>query len=149
MRNDWDVWFLQLAEHASKRSKDPSTKCGAVLADSKNRIIGFGYNGFPRGIADTEERLNDRKQKYPRVVHAELNAILNARGDTEGTTLYTWPISSCPDCAKVIIQAGIIRVVFPFVENITAFPDKPGIFNLAREMFAEADVEITEIRLDD
>jgi deoxycytidylate deaminase len=74
--------------------------------------MGVGYNGFPRGVRDTEDRYADRPEKYATVVHAELNAILNSQ-HTEGMTMYVWPMMPCPDCAKAIIQAGIVRVIAP------------------------------------
>ena len=109
----WDYRMMDLADHIAQWSKDPNTRVGAVIADSVCRVIGMGYNGFPRGVDDTTERYNDREQKYSFVVHAELNAILNAsiKLDTDFTTLYV-TLSPCRECAKAIIQAGIQRVVF-------------------------------------
>ena len=70
-------------------------------------------SGFPKGIADTLERLNDRPTKYKLVVHAEENAIFKKREDVTGCTIYVWPLFSCDRCAKAIISNGIIRVVSP------------------------------------
>lgn len=120
----WDLRLLNLARHIADWSKDPSTKVGAVIADADYRIMGHGYNGFPRGVKDTQERLNDRAQKYPLVVHAELNAILNSSThQLRGTTLYCWPLPVCPECAKAIAQMGIRRVVtvVPAEEILAAF----------------------------
>ena len=108
----WDNNFMGLARHIALWSKDPSTKVGAVIVDDRRVIVGHGYNGFPRGVEDSEARLNDRASKYKHVVHAELNAILNSRGSLEGCTLYT-TLEPCTDCAKAIIQSGITRVVLP------------------------------------
>jgi dCMP deaminase len=107
----WDKRMVGLAEHIAQWSKDPSTKVGAVIVDDKNRVAGHGYNGFPRGVDDDCELYEDRDQKYPRVVHAELNAILNSRGSVEGCTIYVSPLAPCAECAKAIIQAGISRVI--------------------------------------
>jgi len=109
----WDYRMMDLADHIAQWSKDPNTRVGAVIADSANRVIGMGYNGFPRRVDDTIERYQDQEQKYSYVVHAELNAILNAtiKLDTDFTTLYT-TLSPCRECAKAIIQSGIHRVVF-------------------------------------
>jgi dCMP deaminase len=107
----WDKYYLDIARVTASRSKDPSTKCGAVIVGSDNVLISTGFNGFPRGIADTEERLNDREQKYKLVLHAEVNAILFARRDLRGATLYVWPMMPCNACALLVIQAGIKRVV--------------------------------------
>lgn len=111
--NRWDIFFLGMAKYISSASKDPSTKVGAVVVDDKRRILGIGYNGFPRGIADSVERLFDRETKYKLIVHADENAIINCVLRPEGGTLYVWPLCPCHECAKMIIQAGIKRVVFP------------------------------------
>lgn len=107
----WDARFIALAEHVAGWSKDPSTKVGAVIVDEQRRVIALGYNGFPRGVDDAPERYADRAIKYPMVVHAELNAILNALGPVEGCTLYVTPLAPCAECAKAIIQSGIRRVI--------------------------------------
>lgn len=109
--NKWDLRLLSLAQHVSSWSKDPSTRVGAVIADTHHRILGIGYNGFPRGVADGAARYADRELKYQLVVHAELNAILNATRSVEGCTLYAWPVPVCAECAKAIIQSGISHVV--------------------------------------
>ncbi|OHC75876.1 MAG: hypothetical protein A3G18_02075 [Rhodospirillales bacterium RIFCSPLOWO2_12_FULL_58_28] len=114
MIDRWDRRFLDLAEHISTWSKDPSTKVGAVLTHTeKRRVISVGFNGFPAGIEDSEERLGDRAVKYEMVVHAEQNAILFAGRQADGCTLYVTPLAPCARCAVIIIQAGIVRVVAP------------------------------------
>jgi len=95
----WDVFYLGLAEFMSTASKDPSTKVGAVVVDKYNAAIGLGYNGFAPGVADTEERLNNRELKYKLVVHGEINAMNFAQRDLHGCTLYTWPFMPCSVCA--------------------------------------------------
>ena len=107
----WDIRFLALAQHIAAWSKDPSTKCGAVIVDEQRRVVGLGYNGFPRGMPDKGYKDRDHKLKF--VVHAEANAILNAVAKVQGCTLYVWPIPACNECAKLIVQAGIERVVSP------------------------------------
>ena len=108
----WDRRFLRLAREVSTWSKDPSTKCGCVIVRPDRTVASLGYNGFPRGIEDKEEWLNNREEKYKRVVHGEMNAILNAREPLTGYTLYTYPGPlSCERCTVHIIQAGIKRVV--------------------------------------
>src|SRR6056300_1257995 len=74
----WDKRFMDMAQMISTWSKDPSSKIGAVAVNDEKRILATGYNGFPRGIADTEERLNNRDEKYPRIIHAEMNVLMNA-----------------------------------------------------------------------
>lgn len=142
----WDSRFLELAEHVAGWSKDPSTKVGAVIVDGKRRVRGLGYNGFPRGVVDAPERYEDRQLKYPRVVHAEANAILNSVGSVEGCTLYVAPLPPCAECAKLIIQAGIRRAVFDD-PNVTEFKNRPWGESavIALEMFKEAGVETTAL----
>lgn len=111
----WHIRFLELAKHISTWSKDPSTKVGAVIVDPETKqIVGTGYNGFPRGVDDSEERYADRETKYKLVVHAELNAILNANKFVRGCDIYVYPTmmipNSCPECCKAIAQSGIKRL---------------------------------------
>ena len=111
----WDRYYIELAKFHSQRSKDPSTKVGAVVVDYNNRVVGMGYNGFPPGVADTEERYNNRELKYKLVVHAEVNAIITAGDKARGSTLYVWPSFAlppiCNECCKVAITAGIADIV--------------------------------------
>jgi dCMP deaminase len=111
----WDRRFLELAKQVSTWSKDPSTQVGAVLVNHLKQVVGLGYNGFPRHVADTEERYADRDIKYPMVVHAEVNAIIQAGHKARGSTLYVYPAFMlppiCSDCAGVAIQAGVEGIV--------------------------------------
>jgi dCMP deaminase len=119
INSKWDNRFMRLAREISTWSKDPSSKIGAVIVDDERRILSTGYNGFPRGIADTEERLNNKEEKYPRVIHAEMNAILAALYNgvsVKGATLYVWDLPVCADCTKSVIQAGIRRIVMTYPE---------------------------------
>lgn len=102
---------MRLAFMNSARSKDPSTKVGAVLVDADGRRTSFGYNGFPPGLLETAERYHDRSQKYPRVVHAEMNAVLNASFPVQGSTLYS-SLFPCSDCLKLLAAARIRRIVY-------------------------------------
>lgn len=113
MLSKWDKRFLRLAAHVAQWSKDPSTKVGAVIVNPNRIVVGLGYNGFPRGVHDLPSRLNDRQEKYALMIHAEVNAILNANANVAGCTLYTWPLAPCSDCSVFIAQAGIKRVVAP------------------------------------
>ena len=117
MTDHWDIRFLSLARHISTWSKDPSTKCGAVIVDCFNRIVSLGFNGFPRGIPDDPELYANRPEKYKRVVHCEMNAMLFARGAVADCTLYTWPFMSCIQCVPVVIQSGIKRCVAPLLHH--------------------------------
>src|SRR6056300_2067453 len=110
----WDQRFLKLAEEVASWSKDPSRKIGAVAIGAKGQVLAQGFNGFPRGIDDSEERYNDRERKYELVVHAEMNVIYNATYNgvsLDGASLYVHGLPACSDCAKGIIQVGIKRVV--------------------------------------
>ncbi len=110
----WDEYFMGVALLAAKRSKDPNTQVGACIVDTNNVILTTGYNGFPQGCSDDEfpwEREGEIT-KYPFVVHAELNAILNASGKSlRGSRLYV-ALFPCNECAKAIIQAGVSEVVY-------------------------------------
>lgn len=110
---DWDARFIDLAELVGSWSKDPSTKVGAVIVRPDRTVASVGYNGFARGVKDTEERLFTRDLKYAMVVHAEANAIVNAREPLHGYCIYVWPFPPCSSCASLIVQAGIARVVAP------------------------------------
>ena len=110
----WDEYFMGIALLAAHRSKDPNTQVGACIVSPENIIISTGYNGMPKGCSDDEypwER-EGGETKYPYVVHAELNAILNAHGrDLQGSRLYV-ALFPCNECAKAIIQSGIAEVVY-------------------------------------
>lgn len=112
----WDDYFMSVALLSGMRSKDPSTQVGACIVNRSNIIESIGYNGLPKGCSDDEfpwEREGETLDtKYPYVVHAELNAILNAKGkDLSGCTIYV-ALFPCNECAKAIIQSGIQEVVY-------------------------------------
>ena len=120
MISKWDLRFLELANQIATWSKDPSTKVGAVIADGKH-VVSIGYNGFPPGVDDNPEWLEDRSNKYSLTIHAEVNAVLNANRPVSGYTLYATPLAPCPDCAKHLAAAGIKRVVCKVPEE---YPDR-------------------------
>jgi len=107
----WDVRFMDMAALVGSWSKDPSTKVGAVLVDSRNRVVSHGFNGFAAGVDDDLELYEDKEYKHQVIIHAEENAILFAGRDLSGCTIYTDPLPTCSHCASKIIQAGISRVV--------------------------------------
>ena len=114
----WDEYFMAIAKLSAMRSKDPSTQVGACIVDKNNRILSIGYNGAPNGYSDDifpwDREGNELETKYPYVVHAERNAILNCRGsrkDFEGAKIYV-DLFPCNECAKEIIQAGISEVIY-------------------------------------
>lgn len=112
----WDECFMRIAHVMSLRSKDPSTRVGAVIADQENVVIGLGYNGFPRGIESDQlpwdrkaDKLSDTKYAY--VCHAEANAIYNSNKKPKGCKLYC-SLFPCNECAKAIVQNGIKEVIY-------------------------------------
>jgi dCMP deaminase len=111
----WDEYFMGVAKLSAQRSKDPSTQVGACIVNKKNRIVGIGYNGFPVGIDDDLFPWNQTdkwlESKYPYVVHAEQNAILNATEPLDYAKIYV-TLFPCNECAKVIIQSGIREVIY-------------------------------------
>lgn len=137
-RGKWDQRFLQMAGLVGTWSKDPSTKVGCVITDADNRVLGVGFNGFPRGVGDDPGRYLDKATKYKMIVHAEQNAVLNAGEITslDGATLYSTK-EPCCECTKSIIQVGVARVVCPrAVDHWASEAD------LSRQMLAEAGVEV-------
>lgn len=112
---DWDETFMQMCRVIAQRSKDPNTQTGACIVSNENIIISFGYNGFPRGCGDDKlpwDRTGEfADTKYPYVVHAEENAVLNASQNTQGSKMYC-NLFPCNECAKVIIQKGIKEIIF-------------------------------------
>jgi len=111
----WDTYFMGVAYLSSLRSKDDSSQVGACIVNQKNRIIGIGYNGMPIGCEDDEfpwEREGDfLNTKYPYVVHAEPNAILNATVPLDNSKIYV-TLFPCNECAKLIIQSGIKEIIY-------------------------------------
>ena len=145
----WHDRFLGLAKHvADSWSKDPSTKVGAVIVDPEtNIVVGMGYNGFPRGVDDNEERYNDREVKRKLVCHAELNAILNANKSVRGCDIYVYPTimkpASCSECSKAISQAGIKRLFYRKTDNVSERWIEDSKFS--KVILDEAGVECIEI----
>lgn len=140
----WDEYFMGVAMLAGKRSKDPSTQVGACIVDNDNKILSQGYNGLPRGCSDDEfpwsREGNMLETKYPYVVHAELNAILNSRGtNLYGSKIYVG-LFPCNECAKAIIQSGIKEVVY--LSDKYADTD---IVKASKRLFIAAGVKITKL----
>ncbi len=135
----WDEYFMGVAALSAKRSKDPSTQVGACVVNQDKRIIGIGYNGFPMGCDDAvfpwgKEDKQYLNTKYPYVVHAEPNAILNCTSSLKGSTLYV-TLFPCNECAKLIIQSGIKHVIYA----CDKYKDQDS-FLASRKMFDAAGV---------
>ena len=141
----WDEYFMGVALLAAERSKDPSTQVGACIVDSQNRILSTGYNGFPHGCSDDEFPWNrdetKGETKYQFVVHAELNAILNARGKSLADSKVYVGLFPCNECAKAIIQAGVSEVVY----LSDKYHDTPGT-RASRRMLESAGVKLTQLK---
>lgn len=155
MSERWDRHFIETALLQARMSKDPSTKVGAVIVGPDREIRATGFNGFPRGIADTVARLHDRETKLRLVVHAEMNAVLNAaRIGTPllGCTLYlaatddsglVWGGSPCTRCCVELLQAGIKAIVSsPFKDIPSTWSDDVAF---ARTILNEAGVPYREV----
>ena len=141
----WDRRFLELAKHISEWSKDPSTKVGCVVVGADREVRSTGFNGFPRGIEDDLDRLEDRDRKYPLICHAEENAIMHAARigvSLKGNTAYvTWP--PCSRCTRSLIQAGLNEVVFPADVDI---PERwQADFDISMGMMEEAGITARKV----
>lgn len=135
----WDRRFKRMAEFMSTWSQDPERRVGAVLVDADHRILGLGYNGLPHGVTDLASRLHDQKIRSLMTVHAEVNAVLNSQPSvTARATLYS-TVFPCANCAGVIIQAGITRVVCPAPEMSSGWK---ASWEAAVDMFSEAGVVV-------
>ena len=143
---NWDEYFMGIAMLAARRSKDPNTQVGACIVSQDNIIISTGDNGMPKGCSDDvfpwdRSGENEAATKYPYVVHAELNAILNASGrDLRGSRIYV-ALFPCNECAKAIIQSGIKEVIY--------LSDKyhDTMLNLvSKRMLSAAGVKFTQLK---
>ncbi|MCP4129012.1 MAG: dCMP deaminase family protein [Gammaproteobacteria bacterium] len=146
MSKKWDTRFLGLAAHISAWSKDPSSQVGAVITDG-NRIVSLGYNGFAAGVVDAPERLTDRERKLNLTIHAEENAMIFAKRDLTGCTVFvTHP--PCPRCASKLIQEELGRVVYisPSEDFLSRWESD---LVLSKEMYSEAGVQVSEYSLDE
>ena len=121
----WDEYFIHISKAVASKSKDPSTKIGAVIVDENHRPISFGYNGLPQGAKEEFLTLTERPLKYHYVIHAEMNAILFAKRDLSGCTLYC-EYAPCDACLKHIIQTGIKTVIYEklFVNSVNSDREK-------------------------
>lgn len=140
----WDQYFMGVAKLSAYRSKDPNTQVGACIVSSENKIIGVGYNGLPWGCEDTEFPWDVREgemydTKYPYVVHAELNAILNSTHNLNGCRIYV-SLFPCHECVKAIIQSGIREIVY----EDDKYSDTPSD-KAAKRMLKAAGVKYTKM----
>lgn len=140
---NWDEYFMGVAMLAAQRSKDPNTQVGACIVSPNNIILSTGYNGLPKGCSDDEyswEREGE-ETKYPYVVHAELNAILNCNGNSlRGARIYV-ALFPCNECAKAIIQAGLTEVVY----LSDKYKDTPAV-KASKRMLGSAGVTMRQMK---
>ena len=110
-QNEWDSYFMGIANEVAKKSKDPSSKNGCVIVDERHRPVSFGYNGTIQGADESKMTLTERPMKYYVAIQSEMNAVLFAGKDLTGCTLYN-KIATCENCLKYCLQAGIKRFVY-------------------------------------
>lgn len=138
----WDYRFLELAHMIGRWSKEPRSKVGAVIVRPDRTIVSTGYNGFPRGVIDSQDRFDNRELKNSMAVHAEQNAIVMAHESLNGCTIYVTPLLPCSQCAGVIIQSGIKRVV---AQNVGSPQEWRDSAERSKVMFAESGVEFVSL----
>jgi dCMP deaminase len=140
----WDYRFLDLCKQVSAWSKDPSTKVGAAIVRPDMTVASVGYNGFPRHLPDDEVLYSNREEKYSRIVHGEMNALLFTREAVQGYTLYTYPFMPCDRCFVTMLQAGITRFVSP--QPTDEQLSRWGVaFDKTRKYAKEAGVSLIEL----
>ena len=142
----WDRRFLLLAEQIAGWSKDPSSQVGAVAVKDR-RLLATGFNGFPIGLAD-DDRLHDRAAKYRRIVHAEANVVAWAAREGVsllGATLYVSPFHPCADCAKLLVQAGIARIVHSAAPTPSRWR---ADFATANQILTEAGLDVLALTIE-
>lgn len=142
-----DLTFVRIAQDVAQRSKDPSTKTGAVITTPEGEII-TGYNSFPLMMKQDPELYADREVKYSRMVHCEVRALNSSDCDVRGGTLYTWPFMSCDRCFVQMLDAGITRFVAPKpnADQLTRWGDA---FVKVRQYAQEAGVELVELEFNE
>ena len=145
-QREWDSHWLTLAKQVAVPSKDPSTQTGAIIVDAGNRVVSTGYNGFPQKMPDHPEWYANREEKYSRIIHCEMNALIFAKRDLAGCTLYTWPFLSCDRCAVHLAQAGVVRFVAPKCPDEQASRWAP-IFTKTRAYLTEMGLQYEELDL--
>ena len=150
----WDEYFMGIALLSAKRSKDPSTQVGACIVNQYNKIVGIGYNGFPIGCDDdslpwakTSDSPNETK--YPYVVHAEANAILNSTKDLHGARMYV-ALFPCNECTKLIIQSGVKEIIYlsDKYKDTDSVKASKKMFGLAGVSFKQLDLKGRKIEID-
>lgn len=139
---NWYLKFMAVAEAFAAMSKDPSTKVGAIALTDNRIMISSGYNGFPRGVNDSAARYEDRTTKYALVSHAEANLVAQAAysgHSLKDSTVLVTPLHPCASCAKLLVQAGVKRVISPVPHIEERWKQES---EWASTIFTEAGVEV-------
>lgn len=145
MNEKWVNRFMGLAREVSTWSKDPSSQLGAVAVNDDRQILSIGYNGFPRGMNDSDYLYADRESKYPRVVHAEMNVIYNATYNgisLKDSTVFVYGLLICSECAKGLIQVGVKQVYMKCINNPEKWKEE---FKKSQDYFSESNIKYTII----
>jgi len=145
----WDTRFVELSKYVSEWSKDPNAKVGAVVVAERGGAMTLGYNGFPMGVEDSAERLDDKDIKLELIVHAEQNALIAAGSKANGATIYVWGKPVCARCAGAIIQAGIKRVVALSPDSVDTSSKWHKTGKLSIEMFKETGIQVDFFTVDE
>ncbi|MDI6452035.1 deoxycytidylate deaminase [Peloplasma aerotolerans] len=154
MRKDyitWDQYFMGVAKLSAMRSKDPGTQVGACIINAGKRIVGIGYNGLPQGCKDDEFPWGNEgdflQTKYPFVVHAEANAILNATTNLKGSTMYV-TLFPCNECTKLIIQSGITEIIYESNKYQSSKEHEAAVKMLKASHVNFRQIQVGELRYD-
>lgn len=145
----WNHRYLRAAQIVASWSKDPSTKCGAIIVRDDKTIASVGFNGFPRGTHDHDHLYADRAYKYPNIIHSEWNALMSSQDDSlKGYSVYAWPMPPCHECTTYLAQKKIDHVVCqkPTVDKLERWQTS---FDFARTSLSERNISYTEVVLDD
>lgn len=110
-QSEWDTYFMKIAEVVATKSKDPSSKMGCVIVDANKRVVSLGYNGMLQNADESKMTLTERPMKYYFSIHSEMNALIFAKRDLTGCTVYN-RVATCENCLKYCLQAGITRFVY-------------------------------------
>lgn len=142
MGSKWIARYIKLAKEIASWSKDSSSCVGAVIVRPDRTIASVGFNGFPRGVEDSYDRIANRDTKLLYTIHAEMNAILSAKEPLTGCSIFVWPFQPCAHCAASIIQSGIKEVYCPYNAHLESYERWSDSFKAALQMFDEADVRV-------
>lgn len=117
---------------------------GAVIVRPDKSIASLGFNGFPKTMPDKTEWYTNREEKYSRIVHGEMNALIHAREKVEGYTLFTYPFLPCDRCAVQMIQAGIKTIIAP-IPSEDALTRWADAFQKTRDYCKQSGVDVIEV----